>query len=158
MIFHQGQLTTAQYIKDGFADLAKKYTLRVTVDMNERMDYLSFQKQRMVTFTIEEGLWAEEPFLSHKNRVRGFLKEMADVLTEVARQHNLGIRVTSMSGPRRDQEYKNQVRRIIDEVKRDIRYVVEPEPLSFAELWEEYQNCPATMKPRVIVAFRESIR
>jgi hypothetical protein len=158
VIFHQGQLTTAQYIKDGFADLAKKYTLNVTVGLNERQDYLSFQRERMVTFTIEDAPWVEEPFLSHKNRVRGFLKELADVLTEVATVHNLGIRVASTSGPRRDQEYKNRVRQIIDEMERDIMYVDVPEPLSFAELWEEYQNCPATMKPRVIVAFRESIR
>ena len=148
-----------------FEESGRKYQLDVTVSTGDFSNSVSFLKEKLIMVTISDKVGVEPHLISFKNRAKGFLKIVAEVMTNVANHFDVDVYVASKSGMQRNEMIRRRVRLATDEelAAGRPRYISEREPLNPQDLWEEFQleptaqlASPRRRPPHVLIAFRES--
>lgn len=140
-----------------FKAAADKYQLKVETGTSDFSYSTTFLKEKLVMFTISDNTSRQdEELLSLKNRVRGFLKVLADTCPRIAEHYKVECYIASSNGQKRNSAIRT-VRAATDEERQKlgVQYISEQLPLSAEELWEEYSSCLTHRPPRVTIAFRD---
>lgn len=138
---------------------AERLNLRVRTTVAQHpINPLTITQETCVTFTIFDAHdhTLEEDFLPLKHRIRGFLVELAEVMSAVANQLNLDAYISSASGERRMAQNKTIRAATREETERGSQmFIVERIPLSGKTMREELEALSADVDPRVTVAFQQ---
>ena len=138
---------------------AERLDLRVRTKVEQHpVNPFNLSQETHFTFTIFDAHdhSIEEDFLPLKHRIRGFLVELAEVMSDLACRLNVDAYISSASGEKRMAQNKAVRMATREEMERGSQmFIVERIPLSGKTMREELEALPADVDPRVTVAFQQ---